>query len=269
MTNRTRKLAALYTTPAPQHDRGRVLAQVMVLSVMVSTGVGLLLLTVDTSTVLAQVQQEARRITFHAPALPVAQPEPLPEPEPPAPEPEPVELAPETVLAQTIDLPEPEPESVPATPDPEPTPRRVYGVRKVLARGLGDAGSGGMRTGLVVKRGNVLDGVADSLTATKDDLKGQLAALSTVERAPEPVHRVKPIYSEALVEARASGTVSARVLVDVDGRVAAVEVTEEFGYDSAVVAEAALRQFRFRPALRRGEPVAVWIIHRIRFEFQE
>ncbi len=84
-----------------------------------------------------------------------------------------------------------------------------------------------------------------------------------------PEHRVKPRYSEALIAARAGGTVSARVLVDRDGRVAAVRITEDIGHDSAAVAEEALRQFRFRPALRHGQPVAVWIIHRIRFEFQE
>ena len=32
---------------------------------------------------------------------------------------------------------------------------------------------------------------------------------------------------------------------------------------------AAFLRFRFRPALKDGRPVAVWIRHRIRFEFQE
>ena len=44
--------------------------------------------------------------------------------------------------------------------------------------------------GIVVKRGNTLDGVADTLTATEADLARPLVALSTVEEPPAPVHRV-------------------------------------------------------------------------------
>jgi protein TonB len=193
-----------------------------------------------------------------------ARPEPEPEPAP--------RLEPETVLAAPVDRPAPTPRRV-AAPAPTPTAapdqpvRRVYGVRKVYARGLGAGSAGG--AGLVVKKGNTVDGRADTLTATEADLQGELAALSTVDRAPGPLHRVKPRYSEALVAARASGTVTAYLLVDVDGSVVDVNVTEDIGYDSREVAEAAFRQFRFSPALKGGEPVAVWILHRIRFEFQE
>ena len=258
---------SVYGELSPCHHGERTLVRLVGLSLLVSTSLGLLMLAVDAPAVAARVSREAQRITFHAPVAPEPEPVVVPEPEPeplaPEPEPEPLDLTePDLVLAQAVDEPAPEPE-------PTPPPRRVYGVRKVLARGLGESGRGAVNTGLVVKRGNVLDGVADTLTATVADLQGQLAALSTVERAPEPVHRVKPAYSEALIAARAGGTVTARVLVDTDGRVARVEVTEDIGQDSAQVATAALSQFRFRPALRHGEPVAVWILHRIRFEFQE
>lgn len=271
----TRASLDLYLQPAVDHDRGRTLAHLMGLCLLASTGLGLLLLTIDAPVVLTRMADQAVRITFQAAVDPAPA---IPRPEPvvaePAPEPAPVDLTEPVVLAQAVDLPaatsEPvqTPAAVEADPEPSREVRRVYGVRKVLAHGLG-SGADADQDGLVVKQGNTVDGVADQLTATPDDLRGQLAALSTVERAPQPEHRVKPRYSEALLAARASGTVTARVLVDREGRVAAVVVTEDIGHDSADVAAEALRQFRFRPAMRHGEPVAVWIIHRIRFQFQE
>ncbi|MEZ4387290.1 MAG: energy transducer TonB [Candidatus Krumholzibacteriia bacterium] len=265
MTGRTAQ--SLFTQPAPLPEGERTLPRLIGLSLLVSTGLGLLLLSLEVAPAVPRIAARAARITFEMPVSP---------PPPPAPAPAPVDLTTPTVLAQTVDRPAPEAAvrpDVPATaPTPvaeaeaAPPPRRVYGVRTVLAHGLGRDGAAG---GLVARRGNALDGMADTLGATPDDLRGELAALSTVERAPVPEHQVRPRYSEALLAARASGTVTARVLVDRDGRVAAVEVTEDIGYDSAAVAAAALSGFRFRPALRHGEPVAVWIIHRIRFEFQE
>ena len=48
-----------------------------------------------------------------------------------------------------------------------------------------------------------------------------------------------------------------------------VVIVEDIGLDSGEVAAVALRQFRFRPALRGGQAVPVWIVYKIRFEFQE
>ncbi len=48
-----------------------------------------------------------------------------------------------------------------------------------------------------------------------------------------------------------------------------LKLTEDIGLDSKQVAAKALGGFRFKPALKNGSPVAVWILHRIRFEFQE
>jgi protein TonB len=268
MGARTAKLA-VYARPAARDDRNGFLTGSLGLSLLVLGGIGLLLLAMEIPTVAPAASRVAHRIAFRTPS-PVVVPQPAPEP---ASEPEPAapEINPATRLDQPIDRPTPTPvPAVTTAPEPAPAPpapRRVYGVRKVMARGLGSGGAAGAE--LVVKRGNVLDGVADDLTATEADLQGQLAALSTVERAPEPIHQVKPRYSEQLVTARASGVVTARLLVDGDGSVAAVDVLEDIGHDSAALATRAFKQFRFRPAMRHGEPVAVWIVFRMRFEFQE
>lgn len=259
MNPQSRRLLTAYEQAAPPDDRARVLRRLLAATLVLAATLGLSLLAVEITPAEIAAAVRAHRIVYVAP-----------EPTPPAVEraPEPVSAAPanlepETMLAQAADQP---PAAVPAAE--AVAPRRVYGVRQVLAKGLGEGGEA-PRMGLVVKRGNTLDGVADTLTATEADLAGPLVALSTVEQAPEPVHRVVPAYSAALVAARASGTVTARLLIDIDGRVAAVEVLEDIGHDSRELAVAAFRQFRFRPALRGGEPVAVWIVHRIRFEFQE
>ena len=269
MTAHAHKLA-VYAQPAVRDGRGGFLARCLGASLLVFCGLGLLLWTVDLPAVVQRPARIAHRIAFQAsaPAPEITAPPEIAVPE----------ITPETVVAQPVERPvlravRPEPvvkasEAAAAEAEtPEITPRRVYGVRKVMARGLG--GGGTASSGLVVKRGNVLDGVADTLTATAADLQGELAALSTVERAPEPIHQVKPRYSEALTAARASGTVTARLLVDTDGSVADLRVIEDIGHDSATIAAHAFARFRFRPALRHGEPVAVWIVFRMRFEFQE
>jgi protein TonB len=184
-------------------------------------------------------------------------PAPPPLPPPPAtPRPAPTEV-----------VPAPEP-AAPAPPPADVVPRRVYGVRRVLARGIG-VGSAD-EPGLIVKPGNTVDGRADSLTATAADLVPTPPTASTaVDRAPIPVERPRPHYSETLRRARAEGTVTARLLVGADGAVDSVVVVSDIGHDSAALATRAFRAFRFQPALRDGIPVAVWIVHRIRFEFEE
>lgn len=228
---------------------------------------GALLVTVDVTPAARIAVVEARPVRFRVAEAPIAPPSPPKPPEARREEPsEPPQLRPETRLDQAIDLPAAEPSDADPTPAPR-TIRRVYGMRKVLASGLGTGSSDG--DGLVVKRGNTLDGHADTLEATDDDLRAPVVSLSTVETAPVPVYQARPRYSPTLIENHASGVVSARLLVDTDGSVRRLEIVEDIGFDSREIATEALRQFRFRPALRDGQPVAVWILYKIRFEFQD
>ena len=201
--------------------------------------------------------------------------ESLPEPEE-TPVPEVVAPVPETTpeVAQR-DEPKPEPEHADlvdvtheVAPDEAPAPetpaRPVYGVRRVLANGIGTGGASG---GIVTRRGNVLNG--DVSTAAEDgETVGSLVSISSVDSAPEPVRRVLPEYTDEMRTERASGVVTARLLIDTEGRVRDVEILSDFGLGSADLARRAFEQFRFRPAMRGGEPVSVWIVHKIRFEFQ-
>ncbi len=245
-------------------ETDRVFHRLFAGSLAVAIGLGGLLLTVPVTPAARLTLLDPTPVAFKVAAelSDSAAPSPPPPPRQVAPvEPAPV-ITSDTQLAQEVDSPATEGDPAAQTPA-----RRVYGVRKVFARGLG-AGSGGDGS-LVVKRGNTLDGRADTLTATAADLNGPVAPLSTVEVPPTPVRQVKPRYSQALIDHRVSGVVSARLLVDADGQVREVEITEDIGFDSREIATNAFRQFRFRPALRGDRPVAVWILFKIRFEFQE
>ena len=85
-----------------------------------------------------------------------------------------------------------------------------------------------------------------------------------VDELPEAITRVAPNYPEAARKAGTQGTVILNVLVDRDGKVADTRIASSVpGLDDA--AAAAVRQWRFKPAMERGSPVAVWVIVPVKF----
>ena len=82
-----------------------------------------------------------------------------------------------------------------------------------------------------------------------------------VEELPEAIEKVPAEYPESV---RSEGTVLVQALVGKDGRVTDTRVLKSVpeldGY-----ALAAVRQWRFKPATAKGEPVAVWVAIPVRF----
>src|SRR5262245_7641528 len=79
-----------------------------------------------------------------------------------------------------------------------------------------------------------------------------------VEELPEAITRVPPSYPAAARDAGVQGTVMVQALVAQDGSVADTRIVKSIpGLDDA--AAAAVRQWRFKPAMTRGQPIAVWI----------
>ncbi|HEX4955104.1 MAG TPA: energy transducer TonB [Thermoanaerobaculia bacterium] len=74
---------------------------------------------------------------------------------------------------------------------------------------------------------------------------------------PEKLHGPAPLYPEAARRARLQGTVIVEAVIDRTGRVTNVKVLKGMpgGLDRAAVA--AVSDWRFRPATRKGEPVPV------------
>ncbi len=251
----------------PRREPDRLFPGLLALSMLLCLAVASLLTTVDLTPRILR-QEAARRATL---VMIAPEPEPVLTATIPVVSEIPVveDLTSMPELAQEITAPAeapPEPEVAAADPEPAPPTRRVYGLRKVYARGLGSGAGAGA---IVGKLGNTLNTEPDEIQATAEDLTGQLAPLSTVSSPPVLKERARPVYSEAMLEARAEGTVRARLLVDVDGRVKAVDMLADIGFDSREVASRAFQSLRFEPALRGEEPVAVWIIMTYRFELQE
>jgi protein TonB len=78
---------------------------------------------------------------------------------------------------------------------------------------------------------------------------------------PVLVRQVKPEYTTEAVRARTQGTIGLECVVERDGSVGMCDVVRTlsaaFGLDAQAVKAA--RQWRFRPALRAGEPVPVLV----------
>ncbi len=84
-------------------------------------------------------------------------------------------------------------------------------------------------------------------------------ALKKVDTPPRQLRAVTPAYTATMTERRVEGRVTARMLIDERGRVIAVRVLRDIGYDSAEATRTALKKYTFEPARKDGRPVPVWI----------
>jgi TonB family protein len=91
--------------------------------------------------------------------------------------------------------------------------------------------------------------------------RGDLVALTEVDRPPEIASVVKPEYPPVARSVRASGTVVLSVLVDETGRVEDVRTIREAGGSSGLTqaAQKAVRLWTFRPAVKNGVNVKTWM----------
>ncbi|HEV2105305.1 MAG TPA: TonB family protein [Candidatus Eisenbacteria bacterium] len=85
-----------------------------------------------------------------------------------------------------------------------------------------------------------------------------------VEELPEAITRVQPTYPDLARDAGVDGTVVVQALVDRTGHVRDVKVVKSVPMLDAA-AEAAVRQWVFKPALSSNKPVAVWVAVPIHF----
>jgi protein TonB len=88
-----------------------------------------------------------------------------------------------------------------------------------------------------------------------------------VEELPEAITRVPPVSTGAIRRSGVEGTVILRALVGSDGRVADVRIMKSIPeLDEAAVA--AVRQWVFKPARSKGQPVPVWVAIPVKFSLQ-
>jgi TonB family protein len=99
------------------------------------------------------------------------------------------------------------------------------------------------------------------------------AATNTASPSPTPAVVSRPVrlssprpqYTEEARANSVSGTVMLRVQVDVDGNVSAVRVVSGLPYGLTEKAIDVARGTKFKPAMKEGKPVAVWIGLEINF----
>lgn len=84
-------------------------------------------------------------------------------------------------------------------------------------------------------------------------------------KAPEFLNRVRPDYPEEADRADVSATVEARVVLSSDGVIGEVEIIRWAGYGLESTAVRAIKQLKFTPAIRNGEPVSVRALIRYNF----
>ena len=91
----------------------------------------------------------------------------------------------------------------------------------------------------------------------------------TQTAAPRGGYQVKPAYPSSARRAGVQGTTLLGVLVAADGHVGDVVVKQSAGHpDLDAAAADAVRRWRFEPARRGSEPVAMWVLLPVEFRLR-
>jgi TonB family protein len=89
---------------------------------------------------------------------------------------------------------------------------------------------------------------------------GGLMSVGGGVSAPQVIHSVDPEFTESARSANYQGTVSIQLIVDSQGNPQNVQVVRHLGMGLDEKAIQAVRQYRFRPAIYQGHPVAVQMV---------
>ena len=100
--------------------------------------------------------------------------------------------------------------------------------------------------------------------------EGDLVDLGSDVVKPEVVNRTKPNYPPAAFSRKVEGTVLLSVLVTESGKVGDVKVLRPAGGTTGLneAAIAAVKQWTFKPAVKAGKKVKVWVTYPIVFKIQ-
>lgn len=107
-------------------------------------------------------------------------------------------------------------------------------------------------------------------TSASSVKEGDTVDLSPDVVRPELVTKVNPEYPPAARSKRIEGTVIASVLISEKGDVSDVKILRGAGGSSGLneAATAAIKKWKFRPAVKEGKRVKVWITYPIVFKLQ-
>jgi protein TonB len=166
--------------------------------------------------------------------------------------------------AKTIEVP-PKVDNEPPPPAPEPekkeeTPPELKladvsqqiaisaDLEVAIGGGGGLAGFGGIRE-------------MTAAETTKDDA----FSVEELDKKPEPISRVDPVYPMALRKARAEGIVTLIFIITEEGRVEDARVETSSRPEFEKPALDAIRKWRFRPGTKEGQAVRAFVRQPLRF----
>jgi len=105
-------------------------------------------------------------------------------------------------------------------------------------------------------------------TPTPSVREGEIVTPGPDVKPPVLIKQVTPVYPPLALRAKASGEVRLRALVGIDGSVEKIQILKvsRTGVGFEKSAENAVRQWRYRPATKKGIKVRMWIPIRIPFQ---
>jgi protein TonB len=179
-------------------------------------------------------------------------PAPADLPPPPAPA-EAAAEPPSPPVVETAAAPEqPPPEELPLPPPPVPPPPRQAPPRQAAARAAPPPAAAAQPA---------------MSQAPEPAVRGGSAIITGVTSSASPLYRPpEPRYPDSARRRNETGTVHVRVQVDESGRVTQVEVVTSSGSrELDRLAQDYYAQWRWRPAMRNGQPVAGSVVTAITF----
>ena len=105
----------------------------------------------------------------------------------------------------------------------------------------------------------------EQMTETEAPLSGPPLKVGGAVTAPKAIKMVDPEYSEQARKANLEGTILLSFIVDIDGHPKNIVVTRPLGAGLEQQAITAVRQWRFQPATKDGQPVPVEITAEVSF----
>jgi TonB family protein len=90
----------------------------------------------------------------------------------------------------------------------------------------------------------------------------------SVDSKPQPLNRPRPNYTEEARKNKIQGNVRVRALVGTDGGVKQVRVLSGLSDGLNEEAILAVKQMRFKPATKNGQPVAYWVSLDVEFNLR-
>lgn len=101
------------------------------------------------------------------------------------------------------------------------------------------------------------------------DLPGEKEFIA-VEILPEMIYEETPLYPEEAKEKKLEGIVYIKALIDKSGTVVDAKVSKTCGtelLDKAALAAA--YKCKYKPAVQKGKPVAVWVTYKVEFKLDK